>query len=139
MNSRSRNYSGGWPGGVSTNVVGSRFVNLPGQSILPGLTTADSDGNVRMELSDGGLAGSLPVPLVFATDNKIAVAGSNTHKVSAKAFVRNGVIAGKFTPIGAKKPVKFKTVILQKQSAAYGFFFGRTGGGAASLLPNATP
>jgi uncharacterized repeat protein (TIGR01451 family) len=139
MNSRSRNYSGGWPGGVSTNVVGSRFVNLPGQSILPGLTTADSDGNVRMELSDGGLAGSLPVPLVFATDNKIAVAGSNTHKVSAKAFVRNGVIAGKFTPIGAKKPVKFKTVILQKQSAAYGFFFGRTGGGAASLLPDATP
>ncbi len=138
-NPAAKSYSGGWLAGVNTDAIGSKFSAPAGQAILPGLSVADADGNVRFDLSDGGLANALTIPLIFGTDNKISVAGTNTNKVSAKAAIGNGSITGKFTPPGTTKPLKFQTVILQKQSAAHGFFLGPTSAGVASLVPDPDP
>jgi hypothetical protein len=139
INARAKRYPAGWSGGVSTDAIGSKFAATPGQAILPGLTSADANGNVQLSLSGGDLPNGFTVPLIFGTDNKIAVAGTNPNKVAATAAVAKGGIAGKFTPSATNKPVKFHAVILQKQSAAYGFFLGPNNGGAASLVPNANP
>lgn len=62
-------------------------------------------------------------------------AGNNPNKVTLTLAATSGLLSGSFVPTGGKKAVKFKGVVLPKQSLGYGFFLDADGPNVFHLQP----
>lgn len=133
-------YPLGWPGGILTDLLGSRFVSPDrGQSVLPGLGVPDADGNALFVATAGGLnAPPLSKALNIDGSNKVEVVLPAEDQLKL-SMARSGIIKGTFADsFGLPKPSRaaFTGVVFQKQQQASGFFLGPTHAGAIQITPS---
>ena len=129
-------YPSGWPGGIFTDLVGSRYVAPPkGTAALPGLTATDADGNALVTAADGGLAAPLNVAVNIDGKSKVQVVLPGADALKLEIDPKTGLVKGTFTDTSATKPLKPAGAILQKQQAAFGYFLGDSAGGSFGLAP----
>ncbi|MEA3210010.1 MAG: extracellular elastinolytic metalloproteinase [Chthoniobacter sp.] len=130
-------YPGGWPGGIKTTLVGSRytpadtvaasFVPDPG-AILP--TSA------HLTLTNGNLSSETKT-LQF-DGKKVNVPPPDPHNLDVKVTVttKTGLFKGSFVHPFTRKPASFQGAILQKQRMASGYFFGFNQAGLVTIVPD---
>jgi hypothetical protein len=129
-------YVTGWPGGIMTDLVGSRYVAPPsGTAALPGLTATDADGNALFTAADGGLAAPLPIAVNIDGKSKVQVVQPGADALKLTIDPKTGLLKGTFKDASATKTLKPAGAILQKQQAAFGYFLGNMQGGGFGLAP----
>jgi hypothetical protein len=116
--SKSKVYPAGWPAGITTDLIGSKFVKA-------GKTDANSlfgfTGSGTLAFTQGLLAETIEKGFSITAANKV------TNEDGDKSFAlkvagATGIFSGSFTPPGEKKKPAFKGVVLQKSGEASGFF-----------------
>jgi hypothetical protein len=129
-------YPGGWPGGLTTNLVGSKF-NRParGSYVFENMSPADGDGNAVMSLHDGDLPAVLEQRLNIMPDHAVRVIAPNSSKVQLRIDARTGLFHGKlrYPQSGASK---IRGALLQKQRRGAGSFQTKTEAGGIIVMPN---
>jgi hypothetical protein len=93
------------------------------------LYTAPKGGTNILGWTDGYLSiddGKLTTTLTFnpAKNTFVLPAAAATNKLSLKLAPATGQISGSFTPVGTKKALSFKGIVLPKQAQAFGFATG---------------
>jgi hypothetical protein len=132
-------YPAGWPAGILTDLLASRFVApAEGQSVLPALDATDADGNALFVATGHDLSVSplkKPVNIDDADKVKIVLVAEDNLNLT---LAHNGLVTGTFKDsFGGAKPsaTPFIGIVFQKQQQASGFFLGPTQGGAIELSP----
>lgn len=123
-------YPFGWPEGVVTTLIGSKYSVPPGASVVPGLPVVNPlTGNATLQFSEGGLDETLSKDVNINTTNQVVrVPVTNpTYELSfgstKKVDVSKGDISGSFDHSNGSRP-RFIGKIIQKGSegGAYGYF-----------------
>ncbi|MEI6715526.1 MAG: hypothetical protein WCO60_17350 [Verrucomicrobiota bacterium] len=117
-----QHYPYGWEDGLKLDFIGAKYVVSTSQSVLPGLGTADADGNAVLRLS-GEASGMQEKALNLSVTDVVSrlVATDTSYTV---AFTRaTGSFSGSVTQNSGGKAT-FQGVIYQKgsQTGGYGFF-----------------
>ncbi len=137
-NPRAELYPDGWPAGIRTDLLGSKFTGPQKgstASILPGLNPPSPAGNADLALSDGNLPAPIEIAVNVNAKNK-AVLLAPPPALRAKLIIApNGLIGGSFLhPTSGTRTVP-RGVIFQKQERATGFFLGPVESGLFTLTP----
>jgi len=129
---KAKSYPNGWPGGILTDVVGSKYdstgalYSVPtaaSASVLPGLGADDlANGNASLKFFDGKLTGPVAKTVNISAKNKVTNAPAD-KTFSLKLTAATGLLSGKFPHSDGTSPA-FKGAIFQKGSTAggYGYF-----------------
>ena len=129
-NPRSVYYPQGWPSGIKTQILGSRYVYTPGTAVLAVGSTASA------ELSQGNLAASIDQNFSLSSLNKlVAISPPNpfTLTIAPKTGLVSGSFDGSFTSTFGLRKTAIHGVIFQKQAIAAGYFLGVTEAGSFAL------
>lgn len=139
--SKSKVYPAGWPAGITTDLIGSRFVKAAktDTNSIFGFT-----GSGRLSFTQGLLAETIEKGFSITAANKV------TNEPADKTFAlkvagATGIFSGTFTPPGEKKKPAFKGVVLQKSGEASGFFLSTSTptatsqGGKVTITQTVTP
>ena len=129
-NNRSVYYPFGWPTGIRTQILGSRYVYTPGVAVLAVGNTASA------ELSQGNLSASIDQSFSLSSSNKlVAISPPNpfTLKITPKTGLVSGSFNGSFTSTFGLRKTAIRGVVFQKQTIAAGYFLGVTEGGSFTL------
>jgi hypothetical protein len=128
-------YPGGWPGGLTTNLVGSKF-NRParGSYVFENMSPPDGDGNAVVSLHDGGLPAVLEQRLNIMPDQGVRAIAPNSSKVQLRIDARTGLFQGRFghPQSGASK---VRGALLQKQQRGAGSFRTKSEAGGITVMP----
>lgn len=121
-------YPAGWPGGISTDLIGCKYALPVGSSVLPGLGAADPvNGNATLSISEGQLAAGISKNLNISTTNTVTKIPTTdtSYTMTLTTSTGIGLVGGSFTHSGSAtvKPA-IKGIILQKGASrgGYGFF-----------------
>ena len=135
-------YPAGWPTGIRTDLIGSKYVAplaAANASALPGLAAEDADGNATIALTEGGiLAPGLTQAANISAKNKVTMITPVAAKLALSISVKAGTTAGSFIHPVTLKKMSPKGVIFQKQQLTSGYFLGVTESGLLDIRP-ATP
>ena len=129
-NNRSVYYPFGWPAGIRTQILGSRYVYTPGVAVLAVGNTASA------ELSQGNLSASIEQSFSLSSSNKlVAISPPNpfTLTITPKTGLISGSFNGSFTSTFGLRKTAIRGVVFQKQTIAAGYFLGVTEGGSFTL------
>jgi hypothetical protein len=128
-------YPGGWPNGISADLVGAAFFGAP---VLPGLAPPSANGNSMITFSGIGLGSTLEKSLNIDRRSRVKVAGVDDDRLKLRLSARSGVFAANLHDAAGRKRVNGVGVVLQKQGLGTGFFLedGKSGG---ILLEAKTP
>ncbi len=144
-------YPSGWPNGISSDFVASKFVVAkaptatvpipPNPDTVLGLgataAISASTANLILEMIDGGLATKHSHDVSIDAKSKLTVLGATTGETGFAAnpkavFVATtGALSGSFIHPTNSKTVKFTGVAYQKTNMASGYFHYIAGGGVA--------
>ena len=138
-NVRASQYPTGWPGGIIIDLVGSPLAVTAGQSVLPGLGTADTDGNAEFRAMDGGLAATFLKALSIDSKDRVRVISPTADAFRLSLKHKTGLVSGRFKPLGEDRVLSFRGTVLQSESRASGFFIGRKEVGSIGLVADDTP
>ena len=139
-NARAAHYQDGWPGGIRTDLLGSKFLSPPAgvaASVLPGLLPTTPAGNADLEFRKGGLPlpGQIDIAVNVDARNKATLIAPPAGLMPRLVIAPSGLIGGSFIhPADGKRTIP-RGVIFQKQERASGYFLGPTESGAFSLVP----
>ncbi len=133
------NYPSGWPGGIQTDLLGSKFVvpppTAPG-SILPGLAAPSVSGNASIDFADADLADQgISQNLNISAKNVVTVIRPNENHLTFTKLDKNGIFTGAFVDPTSRVSKGFKGIIFQDHSAGYGFFLSGGQSGSVILQP----
>lgn len=123
-----QHYPLGWPEGLNTSMVGSRYVATSGSSIIPlNQLVGTGDGNATLGFSDGLLGSPLSFPVdITPTDGVTEVPASSSYSMTISRTT--GMISGSFnhtsqTLVTTSTP--YSGMVFQKSGSALkalGFF-----------------
>ena len=119
-----QHYPWGWPEGLLSDLVGTKYAAPVGASAVPLLPAATLGGNATLTFSDGLLnGGSLLKSVNISTANVVTNAPLTDKSFTLKVTPATGAISGTFTHTDGTKPT-FDGRILQKGAnrAAFGYF-----------------
>jgi hypothetical protein len=133
-------YPDGWPEGLQTDLLGSKYV-VPDtdESVLPGLGAADDDGNAELTFIGGDVPEPGMTAAVMVSPVNQATVLDPAHDVSMKFKSKSGYVSGDFLHPISQKAAKLKGVVFQKQKLGAGFFLGTTESGSFELVPQEHP
>lgn len=125
---KSKVYPDGWPAGVLTNLIGSKFVKAAKTDTV---SILEFSGAGKLTFSEGGLSASLEKGFSITAVNKV------TNDAADKTFTLSvagatGIFSGSFTPPGEKAKPAFKGVVLQKSGQVSGYFLSTATTGTPS-------
>jgi len=113
---------------VQVNAVGSRYIApVVNQTVLP---VSSSTDNTALALEDVAVQTA-----TLTKTNTVTIAASEVTGLSVKVNPLRGNFSGKFVHPTTGKSTTIRGVILQKQSAGFGFFIGGTEAGYATFAP----
>ncbi len=138
-NARAMQYPTGWPGGIIIDLVGSPLTVTSGQSVLPGLGTADTDGNAEFRGMDGGLASTFLKGLSIDSKDRVRVISPTADAFRLSLKHKTGLVSGRFRPVGEDRVLSFRGTVLQSESRVSGFFIGRKEVGSIGAVADDTP
>lgn len=136
----SKVYTNGWPTGITTDLLGSKFVKAPAapvNSILGTLGAANPTlGNAVLEFTDGKLTSTQTKGVNISVKNVVTNTLVGQPPAADKTFTlkiagATGIIEGTFTHSDGKKTA-FKGVILQKSVRGAGYFLSTPPTGPAA-------
>ncbi len=143
---KSKVYPLGWPLGVTTDFIGSKFdkavKNAP-NSVIPGLNhTNPAAANAVLTFFEGRLTGEVSKEVNVAANNKAVNIPATDKSYKLAVAGATGLLTGNFTHEDGKKPA-FRGAVLQKSGRTSGFFlsvYNKTGpvtseSGAFTLAP----
>lgn len=122
-------YPYGWPEGVSTTLVGAKYLAVAGTAVVPGLmATAPQVHNALLSFQQGGLAAEVKKALKISPLNAVTRFGTPADpSYSLVLTAATGKFGGVFTHTDGTKPAYFG-IVFQKGTAAggYGYFLAPT-------------
>jgi hypothetical protein len=136
-----KRYPLGWMSGLKLDLIGSKYVVTPGQSVLnPPLGAAQTDGNVMVGLSGGSLGtpGLLHPLNLDARDRSRSIVGEKVP-LSLALNRGTGLVTGHFYAPGSRRLLTYFGYVFQKQGMASGFFLDTEESGSFALTPKAAP
>jgi hypothetical protein len=136
-----KNYTAGWPNGILTDFVASKFIptGKPSSKVpvppnpdtvlgvgVPG-ASAPTVANLLIGVADGGLTTATTNDASLSAVNKLSVLGATSGQTGATGLkasfsASSGALSGSFVHPGTNKSVSFAGVVYQKQNSASGFF-----------------
>jgi hypothetical protein len=128
-------YPEGWAGGLTTNLIGSKFSRPAGGTyVFENMPPSDADGNATVSLHGGGLPIVLVQPLNIQPDEKVRAIAPNSSKVQLRINAHTGLFQGSFKhpQTGASK---LRGALLQKQKRGAGTFRTNTQAGGIVVTP----
>jgi uncharacterized repeat protein (TIGR03803 family) len=126
-NARATLYPGGWPGGISLDVAGSKFVasRITGRTPLD-VPPSTGAANALILFEGGGLPGPLGNLLALGLRPAASDLGAAPESTAAAglrlAFAQDGTFSGRFTAGPGQKASSISGVVLQKTTRGFGFF-----------------
>lgn len=124
-----------YPKGFRTvlTAVGSRYVTpLTGVRVM---NFADAPGNGVVGLGGGNLAGSISQKITLTTANTVLMATPSPQKLVITIDCTTGRLSGSFVHPVSKLSRPLRGIVLQKQTAAFGFFTGTNQTGYVTVSP----
>jgi hypothetical protein len=125
-------YPAGWPAGVGSTFIASKYVVPAAPTTALGIPSAASDAtaNIEIVLAGGGLPSSTENDASISAKtpaNPVTIIGPTAGQTGAadlKAglLASSGALSGSFMYPGTTKPTAFNGVTFQKTNEAYGFF-----------------
>jgi len=124
-----RLYPQGWPAGIRTDLLGSRYVVPPGTtSVLPGVGAPDADGNARFTATGGGLAAEIVQAMNIQPRDRIVIVPPDPAVVHLAIARSSGKVKGNFADlfgeVSGPRKAKLFGAVFQKQQTVSGFFLG---------------
>ena len=142
-NLKAKCYQDGWPAGITTDLLGSKYVVPPKiapASVVPDLGLEDTDGNAKFTLTGDNLGvPDLSKALNISVKNKVRVLTVAEDKLKVTITGASGLMKGTFVHPVSLKPAPFQGVLFQAQKFGSGFFLGEGESGAVTLIPADTP
>ena len=119
VNVQARRYPFGWPEGLDLKLIGTRFVVVEGESVVPDLSDV-SDSNAVLSFSQAGLTEELKKELRISAKNGVSKQPASDSSYALKLSAGRGQFEGWFLHPNHGR-ANFTGVILQKGGNRRGF------------------
>jgi hypothetical protein len=124
------NYLAGWPGGISVDLIASKFDVTKGFGFAPTF-----DGRMKLQATDGGAKPLADEAVTLVRNTVLSASAQSAVKLGAKLTVSSGFVDGTFVPVGSRSAISYTSVVLQKSGYAAGFFMNNRLSGLVDLRP----
>ncbi len=130
-------YPNGWPAGIRTDLIGSRYVRPDRFTPVIGpLGASRAEGNAALTFSQGGLtAPGIVQPLNFESDRGVRPVAPNQSAMRLEMHPATGLFDGRFVHPMTHQRVRMQGAVLQKQAIGSGAFWSDEASGAVRLTP----
>jgi hypothetical protein len=129
-------YPAGWPAGIRTDLVGSRYRPERVDTVFTGLVVSGAGGNAMLTLTDGGLAGpGVDQSVRIDGNSRVRGVAPTAASIALRIMPANGLFSGSFVDPLTGLRGQIKGAVLKKQNTGAGAFRAKNAIGGVSLAP----
>jgi hypothetical protein len=133
-------YPDGWPHGIRTDLIGSRYERISGDAVLPNLSPSHAGGNAMFMCSDGRQGeAAFSEPLNIDSSNRVQMPALNSQGLVLRINPKTGLFGGKFVHPATDARAQIRGAFLQKQNLGSGAFRTKNATGVVNIVPRQTP